>query len=139
MHRTLTKIIPTVLLLFALLALAIAPVTAQEEGMISRPGEYGGYSEPIYDEWVRISQYVTVRDGTKLAVDMYRPSVDGVPVSEPMPVVWSSDRYQRANVQDGQVITKLDNAPYMETVVKHGYVVAAVDVRPSPKSMIYTT
>jgi len=129
MHRTLTRTILPVLLLFALLAPAIAPVTAQEDGAVSRPGEYSGYSEPIYDEWVRISQYVTVPDGTKLAVDMYRPSVDGVPVSEPLPVVWSADRYHRADVQDGQVITKLDNYPYLETLVKHGYVVAAVDMR----------
>jgi len=100
-----------------------------EDVKVSRPGEYSGYSEPVFTEWVRTSQYVTVRDGTKLAVDIYRPSVDGVPVSEPMPVVWTADRYHRADLQDGEVITKLDTMHYLETLIEYGYVVAAMDVR----------
>jgi len=32
--------------------------------MVSTPGAYSGYSEPIYDGWQRFSQYVTVQAGT---------------------------------------------------------------------------
>ena len=38
---------------------------------ISEPGRYEGYSEAIYDGWQRNSVYVTVRDGTKIAMDIY--------------------------------------------------------------------
>ncbi len=56
--------------------------------VVSKFSEYGGYSLPIYDEYVRSSQYVKMRDGTKLAVDIFRPAVDGKAVSKPWPVIW---------------------------------------------------
>lgn len=116
------------LFMFALLLLPLAaPAAAQEK--ISQPGEYEGYSEPLYDEWVRISQYVTVRDGTKLAADIFRPSVDGVAVDEPLPVVWTHHRYHRADQDENSLFTILDRAPELRTLIKYGYIVAAVDVR----------
>lgn len=134
MSRKLAKVVLPLLLLFTLLALLIPQVMAQEE-KLSKLGEYSGYSEPIYDQWVRISRYVAVPDGTKLAVDIYRPAVDGELVSDPLPVVWSADRYHRADVaEDGTVVTKLDKYPYLETLVRHGYVVVAVDIRGSGAS-----
>ena len=63
----------TFLLILVVLPLTIAPLAAQEETPVSKLGEYQGCSEPIYDEWVRTSQYITVRDGTRLAVDVFRP------------------------------------------------------------------
>jgi putative CocE/NonD family hydrolase len=108
----------------------LAPTAAQDGERVSRPGEYRGYSAPIYDDWVRISEYVTVRDGTKLAVDMYRPAVNGVPVDDPLPVVWTHHRYHRADVgSDGRVQGIIEDAPELKTLLKYGYVVAAVDVR----------
>ena len=62
---------------------------------ISRPGIYEGYSQPLYREWNKTSRYVTVRDGTKLAVDIYRPVQDGKLVSIPLPVIWTHNRYHR--------------------------------------------
>ncbi|MBM4461729.1 MAG: CocE/NonD family hydrolase [Chloroflexi bacterium] len=133
MRRNSVKKTLPILLVLALLTLVIppviAPVKAEGEEAISRPGEYSGYSEPIYDEWVRSSQYVEVRDGTKLAVDIFRPSVDGVPVDEPLPVVWSAERYLRASHTQQLIRTTLDAYPYLTTLLKHGYVVAAVEVR----------
>ena len=56
-----------------LLTLLVVPGFTQ---MVSKPGEYSGYSEPIYDGYQRFSQYVTVQAGTpnesKLAVDFYQ-------------------------------------------------------------------
>lgn len=109
---------------------ALAPAAAQDGERISRFGEYEGYSEPVYSEWVRLSQYVVVRDGTRLAVDLFRPAVDGVPVEDPLPVIWTHHRYHRARLQDdGSVYSLLDQVPELERLLRHGYVVAAVDVR----------
>ena len=41
---------------------------------ISEFGKYEGYSEPIYEEWIRTSQYITMRDGVKLAIDIVQPA-----------------------------------------------------------------
>ena len=101
-----------------------------EEEKISIPGVYKGYSQPVYEEWVRISQYVPVRDGTKLAVDIFRPRQDGKPVSEPLPLIWTHNRYHRARFTDeGKLVTILDMNGWLQTIIKHGYIVASVDVR----------
>ena len=42
-------------LVLTLLPLMVVLVEAQEEAPVSKPGEYRGYSQPIYEEWVRIS------------------------------------------------------------------------------------
>ncbi len=44
-------------------------------------------------------------------------------------MVWTHTRYQRARVQDGKLINVVSKGSYTETLVKHGYVVGAVDVR----------
>ena len=62
---------------------------------VSEFGAYEGYSEARFDSWVRTSQYVTVRDGTRLAVDVVRPAENGVPTDEALPVVWTHSRYHR--------------------------------------------
>lgn len=115
-------------LVIALVHLMTATAKAQEEPPVSKPGEYRGYSQPIYDEWVRISQYITVRDGTRLAVDIFRPAQNGRLVDEPLPVIWTHHRYHRADIREDKLITILD-LPGLQTVLQHGYVVAAVDVR----------
>jgi putative CocE/NonD family hydrolase len=79
---------------------------------------------------VRSSQYVAVRDGTKLAVDIFRPTENGVPVEDPLPVIWTHERYQRALIgSSGNVLTQVWKLPWLETLLRYGYVVAAVDVR----------
>ncbi len=116
-------------LLFSLKISAPTLSIAQEEAKISKLGEYRGYSQPIYDEWVGSSVYVTVRDGTRLAVDIFRPAINGKPVEEPLPVIWTHHRYHRAHVlEDGQVRTAMESR-WRQRVLKHGYVIAAVDVR----------
>lgn len=105
---------------------------AKEGERVSRFGEYKGYSERIYDGYDRFSEYVEARDGTLLAVDVYRPTLDGELVEEPLPVVWAHTRYQRAHqrldgtVQEGQM--------YVRELVPFGYVVGIADVRGSGAS-----
>ncbi len=105
---------------------------------ISTPGHYQGYSHPIYSEWVRTSQYVPVRDGTELAVDVFRPSRDGQPVAEPLPVIWTFTPYRRSfHLPDGKLITVLDQMTWLQTVLKHGYVIVAADIRGTGASFGY--
>ncbi|MEO8452837.1 MAG: CocE/NonD family hydrolase [Gemmatimonadota bacterium] len=65
---------------------------------VSEFGRYEGYSDSLYSEWVRTSEYVTVRDGVKLAVDIIRPAVNGVAVDKKLPVVWTHSRYHRTSL-----------------------------------------
>jgi len=105
---------------------------AQQEERVSRFGIYRGYSQPIYDGWVRTSQYITVRDGTKLAVDILRPTKNGQVASEPLPVLWTHSRYHRTSIVEGTLRTIVDwggKVWDLPTVIKHGYVVVAVDTR----------
>lgn len=112
-------------LVFALCSLCVSAAIAD---LISKPGEYEGYSEPIYTEWVRSSQYVEVRDGTKLAVDILRPSIDGVAVDVPYPVLWEHTPYRRASYRpDGSISAA--GQPYADALCPYGYVVAVVDTR----------
>ena len=48
------------------------------EDKISVPGRYSGYSIPEYNGAERSSQYVAMRDGTRIAVDYYRPVKNGL-------------------------------------------------------------
>lgn len=80
---------------------------------------------PVHAEVQRTSFYVTVRDGTRLAMDLYRPLHNGQVVSTPLPVIWQ-----------GTVSRRLppDQAPdtamrTMPELARHGYVVALVDRR----------
>jgi hypothetical protein len=63
--------------------------------LVSKFGGYSGYTKPMYEDWVRSSQYVKMEDGVKLAADTVRPAQSGEPVDFPMPVVWAYYRYHR--------------------------------------------
>ena len=103
----------------------------QTTGKVSRLGEYVGYSTPAYDGWARSSQYVKARDGTRLAVDIIRPTRNGVLHSMPLPVIWTHHRYVRASVVGDSVVSILDwpYTTWLKEVLLHGYIVSAVDTR----------
>ncbi len=116
--------------------------SGQAATQVSRFGEYEGYSEARFDTWVRQSQYVTMDDGVRLAVDIVRPAVDGQAVDEALPVLLTFTRYQRNPTglyrylaeQEGkpfgdEVISMVDDMPMLQHLVRHGYVVASVAVR----------
>ena len=97
---------------------------------ISELGQYSGYSTPQYSGSVRTSQYVAVRDGTRLAVDVYRPTVDDVAVDDRLPVLLTYERYHRARMSpDGSVQTQEELWPFVKTWLSHGYVIVAADMR----------
>src|SRR5438876_12206314 len=91
------------ILTLALCGLTAWPAGSENNERVSTLFEYRGYSSPAYDKWTRTSQYIKVRDGTKLAADIYLPTGDG---ATKMPVIWTHERYLRATVSNGTTVTK---------------------------------
>jgi predicted acyl esterase len=95
---------------------------------ISRPGHYSGYSQPTYTGYTQTSQYVMTRDGTKLAMDLYRPNeANGQPTNKPSPVLWMHTPYNRRTYLGG--IAAETYPGYALDLVQYGYVIALVDFR----------
>ncbi|MFH8804248.1 CocE/NonD family hydrolase [Streptomyces sp. NPDC017936] len=80
------------------------------------------------------THYVTMRDGVRIAIDVFRPKRDGEVVGTPLPALWCHDRYHRSDIVDGIPRTKLDTRPWLREVLKQGYVIAAADSRGSGAS-----
>lgn len=115
------------------------------EGAVSEFGRYEGYSEPRFDSWVTTSEYVEMRDGVRLAVEVTRPANGGVVTDEPLPVVWTHSRYHRNPGQIARMFAEdpdqvpdirsiVDAQGDLQLLVRHGYVVAAAGVRGSGAS-----
>ncbi|MES2639523.1 MAG: CocE/NonD family hydrolase [Myxococcota bacterium] len=100
------------------------------------------------------SCYVAARDGTRLAVFLFRPAESGRPVARPLPVVWTHNRYHAQGAAPERVraweehlpwlnpaasqppvsSVSLDDTPWLGELVDNGYVVAIVDARGSGAS-----
>jgi putative CocE/NonD family hydrolase len=94
---------------------------------VSKPGEYMGYSKEIYTHVVCTSRYLNIR-GVNIAVDIYRPSRDGIsPIDDPYPVIYQHYAYNRARVSNDSI----------NFLVKHGYVVIIDDARGTGASFGY--
>jgi predicted acyl esterase len=101
---------------------------------VSKPGQYKGYSDAVYANGFALSsQYVEVRDGTKLAVDLYRPKKeDGSVVDTPLPVVWMHTPYNRRYFSSATTGRGLAGETYpgaAARLIEYGYVVAIADFR----------
>jgi uncharacterized protein len=120
---------------FVTLVLLVQVLANGQESRVSELGQYQGYSAPVYFNWTRTSEYITVRDGTKLAIDLVRPvEPNGAVVQTPLPVIWTHERYHRGYWGGNRMIVQLDYFPWLQQVLRHGYVIAAVDVRGSGAS-----
>jgi predicted acyl esterase len=116
------------LAIFGVLAVASCASDASNgTDRISRPSEYMGWSEQAYDGYVRTSFYVPVRDGTKLAVDLYRPTKGGAVASEKLPVVWMHSPYNRRTYRGGETAETYPG--FALKLAPYGYNVAVVDFR----------
>ncbi|MCC7461543.1 MAG: CocE/NonD family hydrolase [Gammaproteobacteria bacterium] len=109
----------------ALVLAAGAPVYAA--GPVSTPGSYSGYSAVLYDGHELSSRYVTVRDGTRIAIDILRPTLHGVLVDRKLPVVWMNTPYNRRRAGGASTADTYPGAAL--GLVKYGYVVAVADMR----------
>lgn len=132
---------------------AEAPCT----GKTSTFGVYCGFSKAADDGYARASFYIDLPSGGRLAVDVLRPTRNGVVAREKLPALFQHTIYNRATVlvRDGDVsdaaILKLspiakmflwgaalmnggdltvDQArtrPWVERLLRHGYVIVATD------------
>ena len=109
------------------LVLAVSAAAPASEPKVSRPGQYSGYTSAQYDGHQLTSRYVAVRDGTRLAVDVFLPTQGGKLASGKLPVVWMHTPYNRRNTQDG--LTAANYPGKALQLVKYGYAVAVADFR----------
>jgi putative CocE/NonD family hydrolase len=76
---------PTAIALAALLSASAPALPA----LAQTPAAFGAYKpQDDYAQQVVTSFYLPMRDGTKIAVSLHRPAVDGKPVATPLPVIW---------------------------------------------------
>jgi uncharacterized protein len=125
------KPIMTMMFSGATLSLAvsyIACAAGSSDVKLSEPGYYSGYAPVIYDGYERTSFYVPARDGTKLAVDLFRPTLHGVLATQKLPVVWMNTPYnRRGGLRGGPSVSAYPG--FALQLVKYGYNVAVVDFR----------
>ena len=120
--------------LFCLFALLMASSTkllaVENKHAVYDPtsfGQYSRYELPEYNGYERESVYVKAGDGTPLALDIYRPTRNGVVETQPLPVVWTFTPYNRAVRNEDGVISANKNVQ-ME-LLAYGYIIAVADVR----------
>ncbi len=65
------------------------------QSRVSEFGKYQGYSQADYDDTQRISDYMTLSNGTRLAYDLILPTKKGVPADRPLPVLFKYTPYLR--------------------------------------------
>ena len=84
-----------------------------------------------YSDSERTSFYVPVRDGTNLAMNVYRPAVDGHVVEEPLPTIFVFTPYRARHFDnDGNIVETVDSGELgLRHLISHGYNVAIADVR----------
>ena len=85
----------------------------------------------MYDGSSRTSFYLPVHDGTRLALNVYRPTSQGRLAEERLPVIFAFTpyraRYRNANGEVVEAINARDLG--LSEMTRHGYVVAIADVR----------
>ena len=94
---------------------------------VSSPSVYSGFSEAIYDGYELASQYIEMRDGNKIAIDVFRPTLNGEVSTEPLPVLWMHTPYNRRNYGNG--LTGENYPGKALSLSKYGYIVAVADFR----------
>jgi putative CocE/NonD family hydrolase len=89
------KMIYAIIAAVLVIALVLLYKKQAMQGKVSEFGKYQGYSEAIYDGKKRISEYLTLSNGTRLAYDLILPTRKGVQASEPIPVLFKYTPYLR--------------------------------------------
>jgi uncharacterized protein len=84
-------------------------------------------SQPTYGIVIAKDVMVPMRDGVRLATDIYRPAVDGEPVPGRFPTILGRTSYDKNNVP-------MWVAPVAEFFTTRGYVVALQDLRGRQRS-----
>jgi putative CocE/NonD family hydrolase len=91
-----TRLIYPLIAVVLVIALFFLYKKQARQAKVSGFGKYQGYSKELYDGNKRISDYLTLSDGTRLAYDLFLPTKKGRPASEPLPVLFKYTPYMRA-------------------------------------------
>jgi putative CocE/NonD family hydrolase len=102
-------------------------------GLYGRAHAQNGSGAPPFDVLLESNHRVALRDGVKLATDVYRPARNGKAVAGRFPVILERTPYGR-NVTYFRDITAANTTPktraeVAEYYVRHGYVVVFQDCR----------
>ena len=84
-----TKMIYPIIAVVLVIALFLFYKKQTRQAKVSEFGRYQGYSEAVYDGTKRISDYLTLSNGTRLAYDLILPTKKGVPAREPIELVFN--------------------------------------------------
>ena len=107
---------------------ATATATGSAQRNLDYADQRGPLRAPSFSAVTRTSTYITARDGTRLAADLYLP--EGHPVGERLPAVLQLTRSWRSLEARHPPESILDRLPRLvELLVPRGYAVVAVDVR----------
>jgi len=90
-----TKMIYLLIAVVVVIALFLLYKKQARQVKVSEFGKYQGYSEAVYDGTKRISDYLTLSNGTRLAYDLILPTKKGAPASTPLPVLFKYTPYLR--------------------------------------------
>lgn len=88
-------------------------------------------SDETYSDVARQSIYVPVRDGTRLAVNIYRPASVELAEAKRLPVIFVFTPYRaRFRAADGKIVEAgLSDQLGLRSLIRAGYVVAVADIR----------
>ncbi|HEV7691695.1 MAG TPA: CocE/NonD family hydrolase [Hyphomonadaceae bacterium] len=118
------RILANLLAIFTVAAAGLGGAVAQQP---SRPASFAvPDQEPVrFPEQIKTSFYLPLRDGVRLAVDLYQPAVGGKAAPGRFPVVWhhTFDRRTRGEAPTNAVVGTEPG------LTKYGYVVAVVERR----------
>jgi putative CocE/NonD family hydrolase len=108
------------------LALALTLALAFQTAKVSQPFHYAGYSKPEWTGSERSATFVTMKDGTKLAVDVVVPTGwhGSGPAPSRFPVIFRYTPYGRSylDLASGRVIID----PFF---LQYGYAMVSADMR----------
>jgi len=132
-NREKRRIRVVVLALIVALPLVL-PLAQHAAELKSEVGQYQGYSQPVYTEWTRVSEYGNCERWNKIGAGPFRPAQNKVPVTDRLPVIWTQQRYGRAFVRTENWLRSWIKNPGFRRLVQYGYVVGILDARGSGAS-----
>ena len=110
-------------------------------------GVYEHFTEEVADGYERVSRYLTMGDGCRIAIDVLHPTKEGQRIATPSPTVLHATPYRRSfvrtglgtstaryadelsAVEPGQLVTQYEERPIARDLIHHGYRFASVDIR----------
>ncbi len=140
-HQFINSIQSLIILLFLLPVFSLIGCTPISKDSTEQPNTFPNsshHSNQSSRSWHRTSQYLTMRDGVKIAVDLYLP--DGLEPDQHIPTIIHQTRYWRAIEYRWPISLFKDTRPrgtighYAEQFLQQGYAWVDVDVRGSGAS-----